>query len=221
METLLEEDYIQYHKMTGTYVTYHTTGQGQLSFHDAKACRECKQKNVQICDGQTDKQVFIVNTIREIHEIEIENYFNQFGVGSSASPKERCDLLLYDEHKIVFADMYCGQEKYALSYVNLKGKHNGKIAKVRSQINSTINKLKEVPSIKTRIESYQIKVGIFAVRYKSHHDESCLNEQRDKADDAMLTFLQPDKESNNPLMFSPLSSGFLFTTVTYPNSYSW
>ena len=91
--------------------------------------------------------------------VDIEGFLNQFD-GKKAALKDRCDRMLYDNNKIVLVDFYCGQQKFVPPYSNTQGEQPGKLAKARHQINSTVEKICEVPSINERIAHYATKEGM-------------------------------------------------------------
>ncbi len=207
----LQNDFTAHFGLTGTYTVVHYTAQGNVVFHDDKACEDCKKVNKQQCDNATDEQNFLLFSDSDFEVVQIEKYFNQFN-GKRAGLSNRCDLMLFSDDKIAFVDMYCGQQKFIYSYINQKGLQEGKLAKARKQITNVIEKLCEVPSIHLKLLLYHKKTGVFACRKKQPVGEGTLDEEN------MQVFINTTAETDTHTL---LTNGFEFVVVDYPDVYAW
>lgn len=211
MINVLQNDYISHFGLAGKYTLHSYPIQGNMVLNDDKSCRQCKSNNAQKCDSETNEQTFMFFSDVEVSLVEIEDFLNQFE-GKRAGVKDKCDLMLYDNQNIAFVEMYCGEQKYMYPYINQKGLHEGKLAKARKQLNSTINKLSEVQSIKIKMDGYDKKTGIFACRKKSESSNGSVDEEN------MQVFLNTTLESKAHTL---LSNNFRFVQVEYPEVYTW
>lgn len=217
------DKYKQYFKLTGTkYCLHYFTLNGRCVFSDPKSCDPCIGKGKRLCDESSFKQIFLIETDGDIICVNIEDFMNQF-VGTKADSQSKCDLMLYGETKVTFLDMYCGQEKFVLPYdtthTNGRVEHKiGKLATVRNQIISTINKLCEVPKIEQALQSFKDKEGLFAYRSKTNHLE---NPSQEKPLERNINIFIKAAEAASNDLHTLLTHGFVFKTVIYPEVYVW
>lgn len=223
MITRLQDDYIRHFGLTGTnYQVPNTVLNGHCILFDPNSCDPCISINRQQCDNASFKQIFILETHKNVTCVNIEAFLNQF-TGTRAGLRRRCDMMLYDAATICFLEMYCGKEKYVFPYdtTHTDGsvEHNkGKLASARQQISSTIDKLCEVPSIENTIKTYQKKEGIFGYRRKNASGDKSTLETREESN--MSIFVKTSEVSSDDL-HSNLTHGFIFKTVMYPEVYVW
>ena len=219
----LQDDFIHHFELTGrNYQVYFSILNGHCILHDPYSCNPCIAKGKQQCDESSFKQIFILDTKDDVYCVNIEEFFNQF-VGTKADSKSKCDLMLYGGTKVSFLDMYCGQEKFVFPYdtTHKDGRvehKTGKIATVRKQITSTINKLCEVPIIEQALQLFNDKEGIFAYRNKTFHKDDSSQEESDES--SITIFLRAAEAASSDL-HTLLSHGFVFKTVLYPEVYIW
>ena len=222
IDTFLE-DFTQHFKLTGTnYHVHYYIMNGRHVLFDPKSCDPCISKGKQQCDESSYKQIFILEAKSDVFCVDIEDFLNQF-VGTKADSQSKCDLLLYGGTKVSFIDMYCGQDKFVLPYdtTHMDGRveHKiGKLATVRKQIISSINKLCEVPKIKQVLQSFKDKEGLFAYRSKTTHVENSFQEE--SIERSINIFIKAAEVASSDL-HTLLTYGFVFKTVLYPEVYVW
>ncbi|GEM_PF-6156118 len=215
MKDLLQNDYISHFGLTGKYIVPCTSMQGNFALSDDKACQMCIEDDRQHCSNDGEQEIMKINANESINAIDIEQFLTLFD-GRRAGIKNRCDKLLYNGIKIAFVEMYCGLSRnlYPPYYQKV-----GKIAKARLQIESTIQKLCEVPSIAQRIDGTSQKHGILAYRERHSPQGQESVPQPDKVQQNMEVFWNSDFQGNN--LHTNLSHGFKFFVLKYPNEYKW
>ena len=219
----LQEDYLKHFKLTRPECQVITTTlNGLCIISDPKSCNPCISNGCQQCDKNSFKQIFLLETKASLSCVNIEEYLSQFA-GTMAEPRNRCDLMIYDNSKIAFVEMYCGQEKYIHPYetTHKSGrveKKMGKLATVRKQITVTIDKLCEVPSIESKMNTFQEKVGLFGFRKKNGNEE--MVESGQNVENNIDIFIRT-AEASSEGGYTLLPHGFRFSVVTYPEVYVW
>ena len=209
MDTVINRDFHTYYGLSGMMPISVHTDAGRIAFHDAKACNACIRNSCDVCSGQNREENFIVACAHPINIANNESFLEQM-----TPDPEKCDLMLYDNDKVVFVDMFCRQEKYVHPFVNMKGPQQGKLAKVRSQITNTIQLLSAVPSINNKFAGLKEKHGVFGCRLKQQ------NSSADNVAGNMGAFMaMPIAASVG--RYTPLVDGFMFTTKYYPDPYKW
>ncbi|MBO4602843.1 MAG: hypothetical protein J5651_06760 [Salinivirgaceae bacterium] len=216
MIAALKKDFLEYYGLTGTnYQVSFYSGSGIIVEHDKKACRECKKAGKQQCSGENEEQTFIIQTGNDINIVDIESFLNQFG-GRKAGMGKKCDLMIFNENKIVFADMYCGNRKNLFSHKNnLENEVPGKIAHARKQITETFEKLYNVPALKIIMNSFDAKEGLLAIREKEF---SALG-NNEASQNIEVFSLVSDLMSRG--LYSMLDHNVRFKLVRYPEIYEW
>lgn len=219
----LQEDYLKHFKLTrpGCQVIS-TILNGRCALYDPKSCNPCISNGSQQCDEKTFKQIFLMETNNPLVCVNIEEYLSQFA-GTKAEPRKRCDLMIFDNSKIAFVDMYCGQEKYVHPHVTTHKsgrveKKIGKLATVRQQITLTLDKLCEVPSIESKMDTFQEKVGLFGYRRKNGSEEM-VEPGKDVVNNINIFIRTAEVSSEGG--YTLLPHGFKFSVVTYPEVYVW
>lgn len=223
MITHLQDDYIHHFGLTGTnYQVLHSVLNGHLSLYDPNSCDPCISSNKQQCDNASFRQIFILETNENVTCVNIEAFLNQFS-GKKAGVRRKCDMLLYGGNKISFLEMFCGEEKFLYPHITTHKDESvdqkiGKLATVRQQITSTIDKLCEVPSIEEAIQSFQKKEGIFGYRRKNANS---FNPQQETPEESNMSIFVKTAEVSSDDLHSNLTHGFIFKTVMYPEVYVW
>lgn len=187
---------------------------GTSSFYDSKACSKCEEQKRRACEA---KEVLKINHNRQIFKVELEKFFNQFDGLTLSSLKDKCDLMLYDQDNehLVFCELTCTQSKYIEPYDNTKGHHEGKRAKAYKQLKSSIGKLAAVPKIAARMNEYNHRSALFAVRQKEDTEqEDSLELTNIRRFSALTDSIQQEAKSD-------IGNGFTFEIVKYPNIYHW
>ncbi len=212
MKELLLNEYPAHFGATGRYTISAVENEGTFSLNDEKACRECRGQNRQQCLEEDADMHMLLHTDHPVTIVDIELFLNQFD-GKRAAIKDRCDRMLYDDSKIVLVDFYCGQQKYVDPYINSKGNQPGKLAKARLQINSTVEKICEVPAINERMSEYTIREGIFACRIKKPVIGTPI-----LGAPSMETFLRSTPQVKG---YTIIARDFKFRMLEYPTQYVW
>ena len=218
----LQEDYIRHFGLTGTnYQVLNTTLNGRCILFDPNSCDPCIRDNRQQCDNELSKQIFILETSEEVTCVNIEAFLKQFS-GKKAGARRKCDMMLFGDVKISFLEMYCGEEKYLFPHTTSHKDGSveqkiGKLATVRQQIISTIDKLCEVPSIEKTIHTFQKKEGIFGYRRKNTNDKT----PKETPEESNISIFIKIAELSSKDLQSRLTHGFIFKTVMYPDVYVW
>ena len=212
----LQEDYLKHFQLTrpGCQVISYSLN-GRCELYDPKSCNPCISNRRQQCDAKSIKQIFLLETKNSLHCVKIEEYLSQFA-GTKAEPRKRCDLMIYDKSKIAFVEMYCGQEKYI--HPHGVEKKIGKLATARQQITETLDKLCEVPSIESEMNTFHEKVGLFGFRRKNVSDE--FFDPKQNVENNMNIFIRTAEVSSEG-GYTILPHGFKFSVVTYPCVYVW
>lgn len=183
---------------------------GDRSLRDEQSCGQCKPFFTQTCEHET----FLIHADSSVRLLAIEGFLNSF-------PKiegERCDVLLFDENKIVLLDMYCGMSDYLDSH-RVEGKEViGKKAKVRQQIEATLNRFYTVEDIAVYLDAIPEKFGVFAYRAK---DEELFTNVPKTVARSMNQFLGISKAQTKRRLAAPMSHGFRYVMQAYPNRYQW
>lgn len=219
----LQDDYIHHFGLTGTnYQVSHSVRNGHCIFFDSKSCDPCLSNNRQQCDNASSKQIFVLETSENVTCVNIEAFLNQFS-GKKAGVGRKCDMLLYGGTKISFLEMFCGEEKFLYHHVTTHKdgsveQKTGKLATVRQQITSTIDKLCEVPSIEEAFQTYQKKEGVFGYRRKNANS---VNPQQETPEEYNINIFIKTAEMSSNDLHTRLSHGFVFKTVIYPEVYVW
>ncbi len=183
---------------------------GSFKLVDYKACQNCSGFFRNYCGNST----FVLNSESPVSVLNIEEFLNGFPDIQGA----RCDLMLYDEgHKIVLADMYCGMTEYLEEHKVDDEPRMGKIEKARNQIESTLKHLFSISAIGDKINSFSCKYGIFAYRKK---DENLFSDVEvvKRSRNAFLRLYHRQRSLNLAL---PMSCGFSFIAVQYPEIHKW
>lgn len=212
MKNLLQNEYPAHFGANGKYTILSVEKQGVFPLNDEKACRECRGQNKQQCNNEDADTHMLLNADHPVTVVDIEGFLNQFD-GRRAAIKKRCDKMIYDDNKIVLVDFYCGQQKYVQPYSNTRGEQPGKLAKARHQINSTVEKLCEVPAINERMNGYATKEGIFACRIKQPPAVPIL-----PGSPGAQMFLNSIPKVKG---YTNIAHGFKFRMLKYPETYEW
>ena len=219
----LQEDYLKHFKLTRPECQVISTKlNGFCALYDSKSCNPCISENRQQCDANSFKQVLLLETKSPVYCVNIEEYLNQFS-GTKVEPRNRCDLMIYDNSKIAFVELFCGQEKYIHPHetTHKSGqveKKRGKLATARQQITATLDKLCVVPSIESKIGTFQERLGLFGFRRKNGNKEVLQQGQIvEKNIDIFIRTAEASSEGGYTL----LPHGFKFSVVTYPDVYVW
>ena len=182
---------------------------GRNAVRDDKACHECTLQSKNVCKAP---EGLIIMSHRDICQVDIETFVSQMH-GLKAAEGHCCDFLFADEDvKVVLCDLTCSQKKYVQPFTNSSGYHEGKRATAYRQIESTIDKLMDVPEIRHHFASMSSRVGLFAERNKD-------TVFRDVATQNMQLMMPDYVQGSN--LNTDMGHGFEFVTVLYPQTYQW
>lgn len=212
MKRFLEQDFTaKYDRSGNSHIANTSTVTGAQSFCDSKTCSDCSPF---FRTGGCDFTVFKGSFPHAVNKISIEEFINGFRRIES----ERCDLLFWDDDKIVLADMYCGNRDYITDHTLDGSPVAGKKTKVRLQIEATLELLYSVESIKDFISRKDQKVGIMAYRdkYEGHFGDAPA-----KVKASVRSFLRPTDAQARRNLVTPISHGFSYIMHKYPNVYKW
>lgn len=210
MKTLLENDFALRYGDGGQSYSINTLVKSEFLLGDYHACNQCRPFFKMGCDHV----IFHVVANNEVVYIPIEDFINQF---PELSDKERCDVLLYDEQKIVLADMFCGMSGYAEDHLREGKMVIGKKAKVFNQIESTLDILYTIPTIATLIDSKVSKIGVFACRLVDM--EHFISPSQMSS--SMNMFLHMNRHLSQKPIAIRMKHGFEYVTCRYADVYQW
>lgn len=188
---------------------------GEFSLTDPKACNECK-KQVDRCPSGCDEVGIRIHTGQPMCILRFDSYIEQFHHDRMPS---NCDYLLFDEgidvHKIAFCDITCSTSEYVEP--NSGKIPEGKRARCRIQMQTSLNLLSQEELLAARIFSIPNRVALFGWR------EYMPKDTFDKASSSMKDFgLTPSSKAG--ILEYPemaLSGNFKFIEVKYPHIYQW
>ncbi len=208
-DLLLNNSLILHHKSVGTISVNEKCISGAISLNDNIACCSCIPFFVNSCE----KEVFNFYSHDAVVLINIEEYLNNLKMTG-----RRCDYLLYDENKIMLADLTCSMEEYLHPHLMLGEMQQGKRLTARQQIEHTLALLTEAPDIAEYINRKSIKIGLLAYRIK---DEDLFADIPKQMQDLLAAWLAMEKELEMRKIKFPMSHGFSFEMIKYPNVYQW
>ena len=212
MKTLLLKYFTPlHHKQAGSVPIQDSSIQGEVSLNDAVACRSCISFFATTCQHEVLK---LDTENKLIAIINIENFLDNF----NDIQGRRCDYLMYDADKLMLADMTCSMEEYLSPHLVDGLPQQGKRLVARTQIEHTLEILTAEPSILSYINNKEKKVGLLAYRAKDEDLFQNVPKQIEKTTNVWL-LLEEDFERRS-LSF-PMSHGFTFETIKYPNVYTW
>ncbi|MCI6118031.1 MAG: hypothetical protein MR717_01860 [Prevotella sp.] len=98
----------------------------------------------------------------------------------------------------------------------------GKRAKAYKQLMSVIEELEAVPNIKSRLNNYAVRIGLFAYRVKNplRSEPDAPSPERIKLRDSLSAF-KPSPKLSSPTLLTDMGHGFQFRQIRYPDAYDW
>lgn len=209
-----EEKYkVHYRAVRDVNVDSTSYNPGTSSFHDAKACSDCKARNIAVCETE---EVLSVDHDCVMVKVELEQFFTQFDGTALSSLRDKCDLLFYDKigHRIAFCELSCSKGKYIEPYNTAKGPNRGKRATAYGQLKSSIKKLADVPDIKSMMDIYANKTALFAFRRKDKFNSDSPVVSNMEKFSVLSRGIQDGATSD-------MGNGFTFDEIAYPSVYYW
>ncbi len=192
---------------------------GGKSFADEKACFDCKRCTPD-AESTCDKVVFVCDTGEsEVEAVALEDFLNNYNNLKSIPSREKCDLLLVGDEKIVFCEMTCSKAERIAPFKGEDGEQKiGKRNYARKQLGNSIKLLVDVEEIGKEILAKKDRIALFAYREKPET-------KKDELDTLVMTQMKGlnivgDKVSSET-MYSDMENGFQFAEIKYPNVYRW
>lgn len=186
-----------------------TTKSGDFSLVDNRACSQCKPFFHSSCNNEVlklhaDNPVEIIEHEKLILDLKAE----KGGV---------CDYLISSDNKVLFIDLTCGMSQYLESHLVDGEAKEGKKAKSRKQTEMSINRLYEEQHLASHLDSFPNKVAMLG--YRNIDDELFANcsSKITSAEDASLSMM---KHLQSRRLATPLSHGFNFVMIRYPDVYN-
>ena len=210
MKDLLEQEFAKGYGLTRKVPVSVNVYGGSFSLCDDKACNSCDSTHNQNCD----KIVLHVKCETPIDVVDLEHFLDAFNDKISG---KRCDLMMYDESKIVLCELTCSKSHLIVPHKRKDVWVPGKREYAYGQIDNTIRTLCHVALVHEAIKKRK-KVALFAYREKDFPI----------VDDFIGKIVQPMKDFN-PLeasiaamnLSTDMSEGFSFVQVRYPDAYLW
>lgn len=211
MKQLLENQFARmYDSSRKVHTVHEEILEGDVALYDEHACRGCIPFFSNACEHET----FKLHTESAVTFLAIEAFFNGF----QHLKGERCDAMLLDDHKVVLLDMYCGMSEYMDPHW-VDGKEAvGKNMKVRQQIEATLQRLYAVPEIAAHLDGLPERIGIFGYRAK---DAGLFQNVPRTVSRAMDMFLAIRRNQQARRLAMPMSHGFRYVMLAYPDTYNW
>lgn len=206
---LLNNFLILHHKSVGSIPINEKFISGAVSLHDDIACRSC----IPFFANSCEQEVLNLYSQDAVVLINIEEYLDNL-----KTTGRRCDYLLYDENKIMLADLTCSMEEYLHPHLMLGVMQQGKRLTARQQIEHTLELLAEEPEIVEYIDNKSSKIGLLAYRIK---DEDLFADIPKQLQELMTAWLAMENDLEMRKLRFPMSHGFSFEMIKYPNVYQW
>lgn len=171
---------------------------------DNKSCNDCNTKSAYFARSCTEHGMLKIHCNTHVEVINIENAIqdtNNIDLRSGGC----CDYLVYDDNKIALIELTCSRPQY------INDEPKGKRTKAYKQLSETIQKITSLPNTNIEISKRGEKTAIFGIREKVF-----ALEQADKFQTSMISFTKVYRDITRKL-----NNGFILTTITYPNTYTW
>lgn len=195
--------------MVGSVSCDATIKNGDFSLVDDVACAQCRPFfhstcNYEVLKLHSDQPVELINLEKFICELKAE----KGGV---------CDFLISGRDKILFIDLRCGFSKYLEPHLVKGVEKDGKKATSRKQTEVSINRLYEEEHLSSHIDGCQYKIAMLGYRNIDKEIFQTCPSTISKAEEASLSMMR-DLQSKR--LATPLSHGFRFIMVSYPNVFN-
>lgn len=171
---------------------------------DNKSCNDCYTNSAYFARSCTEHGMLKIHCNTHVEVINIENAIqdtNNINLRSGGC----CDYLVYDDNKIALVELTCSRPQY------IDDERKGKRTKAYTQLSETIKKITSLPNTNVEISKRGEKIAIFGIREKIFGLE-----QADKFQTSMISFTKVYRDITRKL-----NNGFILTTITYPNTYTW
>ena len=212
MKALLLNNFTSlHHKQHGTISLDEQSVNGVVSLNDDVACRSCIPFFSVSCEHEVLK-LDTQNT--SISVVNIEKFLDNFDEVKG----RRCDFLMFDSNKIVLLDMTCSMEEYLSPHLVEGLPQQGKRLVARTQIEHTLDILTAEPAILAYINNKEKKEGVLAYRAK---DEDLFSNVPKVIEKTANVWLRMEEDFESRKLSFPMSYGFVFKSIKYPEVYNW
>lgn len=201
MKESLQKDLLHYRKSISICAKEETK---DFILTDNKSCNDCNTKSKYFASSCTEHGMLKIHCNTHVEVINIENAIqdtNNIDLRSGGC----CDYLVYDDNKIALIELTCSRPEY------INDERNGKRTKAYKQLSETIKKISSLPNTNIEISKRGEKISIFGIREKVF-----ALEQADRFQTSMISFTKFYRDITRKL-----NNGFILTTITYPDTYTW
>lgn len=201
MKESLQKDLLHYRKSISICAKEETK---DFILTDNKSCNDCNTKSAYFARSCTEHGMLKIHCNTHVEVINIENAIqdtNNIDLRSGGC----CDYLVYDDNKIALIELTCSRPEY------INDERNGKRTKAYKQLSETIKKISSLPNTNIEISKRGEKISIFGIREKVF-----ALEQADRFQTSMISFTKFYRDITRKL-----NNGFILTTITYPDTYTW
>lgn len=190
---------------------------GSFSLFDKITCEQAVQQEANlkktICIANCNQEVAKFKSGSTTYIINHEEYIGNFKIPAIARGG-RCDSLIYNDQTIAFVEMTCSAESAIEDMTKVDGAFKpGKRAVAYNQLEQSISRMRFVPQINNKIDSFANRLAIFACRMKNV--ASTANPEEKPANNMTIFGKFTDSADANT-GFKDMGNGFMFKMVRYP-----
>lgn len=216
MKELLEQHFGKHYLSTKQAIAECEIKHGLFSFADAKACDDCKMHTPEL-EAICDKVVVNFDSKdKSVECIQLERFIDNYANLKAFPSRQKCDLMLVDENKVVLCEMTCSKSKYIDSVVTFE---TGKRNTARKQIEGAISLLMSVPELASEIAKRAQKIALFAYRTKDTIEE--IDTFDNQVRSSIRSFIANTDRHVDGGMYADMDDGFKFAEIKYPDLYIW
>lgn len=192
---------------------------GEFGVTDVKSCTDCKSHSSYFYDSCDNRTVSLHSSVTTVRLISLEDVFQQFRDVPELSTGGCCDVLMYSDHKVVVMDMTCTRVEYLFSHTTEGNPIVGKRAVAYRQIEDSVRKLRGCVFISRKIDSFDERIAILAVRKKCFALE-------ETADTIVSTNMRSYSKMSDVIkslsgLRTNMGNGFAFVMQFYPDVFKW
>lgn len=210
MRTLLENDFVRHFgKQVGSVPLPIRQVSGTNRLYDPVACRQCLDFFRLHCPHET----FVMNSMDAVNVVDYESYIDNLQLEG-----EKCDLMLFDADKVALVDFTCTMEHYLGAHRVNGAPCQGKRMKSRSQLARSIERLCAVPTLAAHIGGMAQRDAVLAYRVK---DEDLFRSVPMEIEKTEQVWQELARQRESRKLTMPMSDGFVFRMVRYPDVYQW
>lgn len=208
MRQLLETKLAEAYASTKKIIVHEEVESGEFGITDTKSCRDCENCTSYFYRTCESRFVSLHQSENPVSIICIEDIFQQFPNIKALSQGGCCDVLMSTQEKIVVMDTTCLRPEYVA----------GKRAYAYKQLNDSIRKLRKAAAINSRINSYESRIAICALKEKRFGFEGATN----SVSKNMRSFMRmADDFKSRATLQTDMGNGFYFIVQNYPEVFQW